>query len=97
MIFEEEILMSRNTAASKPRRCWSVHLGVDVLSVCEYQGYVSNAVALYIVGVQPAQQTGFELSYYAKVDCAKTLTTQAKGLVEMLYWKWIGKIMAVVS
>ena len=28
--------------------------------------------------------------------CAKTLATRAKGLVEMLYWMSIGKIMAVV-
>ena len=35
MIFEEEILVSRNRAASKTRRCGSVHLGVDELRVCE--------------------------------------------------------------
>ena len=35
MLFEEEILVSRNRAASKTRRCGSVHLGVDVLRVCE--------------------------------------------------------------
>ena len=57
MIFEEEILVSRNRAASKTRRCGSVHLGVDVLRVCEvffyvYQGYVSSAVTLYILGVE---------------------------------------------
>ena len=35
MIFEEEILVSRNRAASKTGRCGRVHLGVDVLRVCE--------------------------------------------------------------
>ena len=39
----------------KTRRCGSVYLGVDVLRVSEvfnvYQGCVSSAVALHILGV----------------------------------------------
>ena len=70
MIFEEEILESRNTAASKTRRCGSVHLGDDALGVCEvfyvYQGYVSSAVALYILGVVACVASRFSTELLGK-------------------------------